>query len=637
LEKHVKSRKETAAKKVESKDTSDGVTEARPSDSDGGAGGSDRGVKGGVEGGGGLLRICKHSFCFEFDVKATPPALAQKKEIVAVLGVLLLQSEAFLVVVTAAEFVGEVCGAAVWGVRKVDMLPFLMLSSPSAISRSSEVLKELGSLNMALCHHGFYFSYAVDLSDPACLTSRAAVYSREKGAAESEKVLNTDFCWNKEMMSDFAALPGQLSQEWAAPLIQGACHGDRLEKCDVLILARRRRDGGQTVAEGLRVDVFLEEGDFVVSKEFAAAMTASGGNIRDAGESVSDALLDLRLPDQGNDAQELREEGLELALKRLWSICALNLYRQATYSELPESGMGAPQDDAQKEIASKLSAPVTTAPWLRRLVSSGWQLRVGLIHAQHLPKTDISGSADPYVTLDITGQKQRKSKTIKNTLSPEWKEEFVFALMSVPRKDDKAELVMTVWSYDTPPKKDKVLGEVRFRLADLAGKSSTHHMNVMKPFPVEAHDVRFGTSETVFGKDGEKSVITISTSFETFASSWLWKCHGKCVSLAPQLWETRTLRVWCGTWNAAGKVLETENLKAMMRGTSDKWREGGAQICFLGLQEAVELDMMSTMASFVRPAQRFASEGSKAFVDKKGKPTPLGACKTNVDAAFAVV
>jgi hypothetical protein len=52
------------------------------------------------------------------------------------------------------------------------------------------------------------------------------------------------------------------------------------------------------VAEGLRVDVFLEEGERVVSKEFAAAMTVSGGNIRDAGESVPDALLDLWLQDQ---------------------------------------------------------------------------------------------------------------------------------------------------------------------------------------------------------------------------------------------------------------------------------------------------------------------------------------------------
>jgi len=139
---------------------------------------------------------------------------------------------------------------------------------------------------------------------------------------------------------------------------------------------------------------------------------------------------------------------------------------------------------------------------------TGWQLRVGLIRAQHLPKAHISkalfsvalhstytrpltfenvpkmniaGAADPYVTLDITGQKQRKSKTIKNTLSPEWKEEFVFALPSVPRTDDKAELVMSVRNYDQTPQKDEVIGEVRFTLADLAGKSSTHTLNLMKP------------------------------------------------------------------------------------------------------------------------------------------------------------
>jgi hypothetical protein len=50
--------------------------------------------------------------------------------------------------------------------------------------------------------------------------------------------------------------------------------------------------------------------------------------------------------------------------------------------------------------------------------------------------------------------------------------------------------------------KDEVIGEVRFRLADLSGKSSTNHMNLTKP----------GTAKTVMGKDGEKSVITISLS-----------------------------------------------------------------------------------------------------------------------------
>ena len=128
--------------------------------------------------------------------------------------------------------------------------------------------------------------------------------------------------------------------------------------------------------------------------------------------------------------------------------------------------------------------------------SGPWQLRLGLIRAQHLPKMDLTGAADPYVTFDIMGQKQRKSKTIKNTLSPEWKEEFVFDIT-----DDKGELVLTVWDYDQMSK-DEMIGEVRFRLADLSGKSSTNHMDLMKP----------GTTKTIMGKDGEKSVITISLS-----------------------------------------------------------------------------------------------------------------------------
>ncbi len=93
----------------------------------------------GGKGCGGLLRICKQTFRFEFDPLATPPAEAQRKDIVAVLGVWHVHGEAFLVVVTAADFVGEVCGAAVWGVRKVEILPFLVLSSPSERSRSPEV------------------------------------------------------------------------------------------------------------------------------------------------------------------------------------------------------------------------------------------------------------------------------------------------------------------------------------------------------------------------------------------------------------------------------------------------------------------------------------------------------------------
>jgi len=146
--------------------------------------------------------------------------------------------------------------------------------------------------------------------------------------------------------------------------------------------------------------------------------------------------------------------------------------------------------DAQAKIAALGGSSPTKAD-----KSGPWQLRLGLIRAQHLPKMDATGAADPYVTFDIMGQKQQKSKTIKNSLSPEWKEEFVFDIT-----DDQAELVVTVWDWDRMSK-DEVIGEVRFRLADLAGKASTSTTNLMKP----------GTTKHVMGKE-EKSVITISLS-----------------------------------------------------------------------------------------------------------------------------
>ena len=125
-----------------------------------------------------------------------------------------------------------------------------------------------------------------------------------------------------------------------------------------------------------------------------------------------------------------------------------------------------------------------------------WQLRLGLIRARNLPKMDMGGAADPYVKFHIEGQKEQKSQTITNTLDPEWKEEFVFDV-----KDDKGEMVVTVWDWDRMSK-DEIIGEVRLRLADLSGKTSTRSIDIMKP----------GTTRHVIGKGSEKSSITLSLS-----------------------------------------------------------------------------------------------------------------------------
>ena len=145
-------------------------------------------------------------------------------------------------------------------------------------------------------------------------------------------------------------------------------------------------------------------------------------------------------------------------------------------------------------LEAKLAALGGVSP-SRAHKAGSWQLRLGLMRANNLPKMDMTGKADPYVTFDILGHKQHKSKTIKNTLDPEWKEEFVFDIT-----DDKSELVLKVWDWDRMSK-DECIGEARLRLADLSGKSSSSSINILKP----------GTTKHVMGKE-EKSTVTLSLS-----------------------------------------------------------------------------------------------------------------------------
>ena len=49
----------------------------------------------------------------------------------AVLGVVQLEQEWFLVVVTDAVQVGRLCGASVWGITQVEFLPFALQATAS--------------------------------------------------------------------------------------------------------------------------------------------------------------------------------------------------------------------------------------------------------------------------------------------------------------------------------------------------------------------------------------------------------------------------------------------------------------------------------------------------------------------------
>jgi hypothetical protein len=59
---------------------------------------------------------------------------------------------------------------------------------------------------------------------------------------------------------------------------------------------------------------------------------------------------------------------------------------------------------------------------------------------------------------------------------------------------------------------------------------------------------------------------------------------------------SRRVKLMCGTWNAAGKVLPKSAVREWVLAAEEMWGEGGAELYVLGLQEAVELDAKSLMS-----------------------------------------
>ena len=154
-----------------------------------------------------------------------------------------------------------------------------------------------------------------------------------------------------------------------------------------------------------------------------------------------------------------------------------------------------PAKGRKKTIADKiveLENKLVESHQPRRL----WHLKIGLIRAQHLPKMDATGSADPYVTLDIHGKKQ-KSKIIQNTLNPEWNEEFVFEVDA----DHNTKLTLKLWDSDRASEDDEI-GEVSFKLANLSGSSSSGTFKLKAP----------GLNKFVKGIDSEVTTVTLSFS-----------------------------------------------------------------------------------------------------------------------------
>jgi Ca2+-dependent lipid-binding protein len=82
------------------------------------------------------------------------------------------------------------------------------------------------------------------------------------------------------------------------------------------------------------------------------------------------------------------------------------------------------------------------------------RLKLTLVSANHLPKMDMIGTIDPYAVISFEGMELR-SKTVKNTYSPQWEEAFHCNIGDV-HKGCSDDLRVTLMDWDAASKDDEV-------------------------------------------------------------------------------------------------------------------------------------------------------------------------------------
>ena len=104
-------------------------------------------------------------------------------------------------------------------------------------------------------------------------------------------------------------------------------------------------------------------------------------------------------------------------------------------------------EQARKELASAKSnssvgAAVSIVDPTLETPFEPFTWNVTVHRAQHLPQMDVTGKADPYVVCSCGGD-EKKTRTIKTSLDPEFGEVFEFAV-----RDEGEELLLTIMDWD---------------------------------------------------------------------------------------------------------------------------------------------------------------------------------------------
>eukprot|EP01080_Neovahlkampfia_damariscottae_P006512 gene6512-10520_t len=132
-----------------------------------------------------------------------------------------------------------------------------------------------------------------------------------------------------------------------------------------------------------------------------------------------------------------------------------------------------------------------TNPQLHVILELEPSIRLKVCEGKDLPAMDIGGTSDPFVEISF-GKEQKKTKTIKKTLNPQWNETFDFHV-----KDMSAPIFLSVYDWDLLSSKDK-MGQVVVTLTSLkAGLNKDLWLPLEKrgALRVEIEAIGFGSTQ----------------------------------------------------------------------------------------------------------------------------------------------
>lgn len=152
-------------------------------------------------------------------------------------------------------------------------------------------------------------------------------------------------------------------------------------------------------------------------------------------------------------------------------------------------GIGSMVKSATKGAVSMVSRATQFHPQggkgVKRMVT------VDVIKARGVPVMDINGFSDPYIKVKV-GKKTRTTRTQFRTLSPEWRERFIFVVFDMGGRDSPMAKV-ELWDKDTVGMDDKI-GKVEVDLSHIPlGQTNETWWKVTR------HE-----SRSVFGFGGKK-------------------------------------------------------------------------------------------------------------------------------------